>query len=177
MDYLSIQLEVTFDPPQQTFNFSLSGGKSWSSTSTMTATGMGMPPSNSTITTDYHVSGPQKVTVPAGTFDSFNVTMTGYGNPSSAFYSDAVGYLVKTDSPIPGLASSGMSSMELKSFNYQHGSGLVWVVLILVIVAVAVMAVVAALLIMSRKKSRMAPPMPPQAPPFPPQTPPFPPQG
>jgi hypothetical protein len=181
MDYLSIQLNVTYDPPQRMFNFPLSGDQTWSSTSTMTISGMGMPPSSSTITNGYQVSGPQKVTVPAGTFDSFNVTMTGYGNPpsgpSSTYYSDEVGYMVKTDSPIPGLGASGTLAMELKSFNYQHGSVLVWVVLIVVIIVAGAMAMVAALLVISRKKGRVAPPVPPQAPPFPPQTPPFPPQG
>ena len=128
-----------------------------------------MPPTNLTTTTAFQVSGPERIAVPAGTFDSFNVTGTSGGTSSSAFYSDAVGYLVKTDSPIPGLGSSSMSAMELKSYNYQHASGLVWVVLIVVIVIVAVVAVVTALLVISRKKPQMAPPMPPQAPPFPPQ--------
>jgi hypothetical protein len=172
MDYLTVQMEVTFDPPQQVFNFPLSDGKIWSSMSAVTISGMGMPPDNftTTITTNYHVSGSERITVPAGTFDSFNVTGTSSGSSSSVFYSDAVGYLVRTDSSIPGLGSSlNASVMELKSYNYQHKSSLVWVLLIVVIVVVAVMAVVAALLVMSRKKSRMVPPMPPQAPPFPPQ--------
>jgi hypothetical protein len=180
MDYLTIQMEVTFDPPQQVFNFPLSDGKIWSSTSAVTISGMGMPPDNftTTITTNYQGSGPEKITVPAGTFDSFNVTGTSTGASSSVFYSDAVGYLVRTDSSIPSLGSSlNASVMELKSYNYQHNSSLVWVLLIVVIVVVAVMTVVAALLVMSRKKPRTAQQMPPQAPPFPPQTPPLPPQG
>ncbi len=178
MEVLSLQMNITFNPPQQAYNFPLSNGKTWSSTTTMTMTGMGMPPSSTTVTTSFRVSGPERIKVHAGTFDSFNVTGTSSGTSSSAFYSDTVGYIVKTSSySIPGLGSSGMSAMELKSYNYQHGSGLVWVVLIVVIVIAVVVAVAVAMFVMARRAQRMLPPMQPQGPPLPPQTPPSPPQA
>ena len=153
---------ITYQPPFELYRFPLHNGQNWSTTSFTTITYDG----NSTSfnwTQAVTVSGPETIVVPAGTFEAFNETARtmepGHvGWPS--FYSDDVGNEIRAWGSFLGTIPPFL--MELKSYNYQHASGLVWVLLIVVIVVVAVAAVVAALLVISRKKRRMTPPVPPQ---------------
>jgi len=167
MNLLFIHMNITFDPPQQVLDFPLNDGKTWSSTSIMSMWAMDTPPTNTTVTANYFVSGPQRAIVPAGAFDSFNVTETTMGASSSTYYSDQVGYFVKTGfAPTSGLAGYSMSPFELKSYNYQKAGGLVWIVLIAIIVVAVVLAVAVAMIVRSRRKRRMIAQMPLQGPVF-----------
>jgi hypothetical protein len=167
----------TYQPPVELYRFPLQNGQNWSTTSFTTITYDG----NSTSfnwTQAVTISGPETIVVPAGTFEAFNATArtTEPGHIGwPAFYSDEVGNEIRAWGSFLGAIPPFL--MELKSYNYQHGSGFVWIVLILVIVIVIVVAAVTVLFVKSRRKQQAVPPVPPQAPPFPPQTPPYPPQG
>lgn len=177
----------TYDPPQETFQFPLSNGQTWSSTSTRNTT-LGGGHGTTTVTNDFSVSGPTSVTVPAGTFNTFTVTETprGGGSPGRIYYSDSIGYAAKLNGSVMGLSMTLGMDLDLKSFNYQNASmGSLLIILMIVIVLVVIIVAVLFAVMRSRQRRRgvyVPPPssaygQPPQGPYQPPQGPYQPPQG
>jgi hypothetical protein len=177
----------TYNPPQETFQFPLSDGQTWSSTSTHNSTSGGHT-YTTTITNDFSVSGSTSVTVPAGTFNTFTVTETprGGGSPGKIYYSDSIGYAAKLNGSVMGLSLTLGMDLVLKSFKYQNApAGSLLIILIVVIVIVVVVVAILIAVMMSRQRRRgvyVQPPnsaygQPPQGPYQPPQGPYQPPQG
>ena len=148
----AVTVTATYDPPNRDFDFPLSSGKTWSNTMTENMT---ISPGGTylrTSTGDYGVSGPESVTVPAGTFSAYKIQRTEQappGNVSTIYYSDTVGYALKMGSPVPEISAE----LELKSYNYQAKAllgGMLWILNIVIVVVVAV----AALLVVRRRRAR-----------------------
>ncbi len=111
------EMVATFDPPLRSFVFPLFNGETWSSTTLVNVT-VGGTPSSQRLTYDYTVSGPQAVTVPAGTFPAFNVTQQERGVPgnwSAVFYSDAAGFYVRAASPF---MTGDVFNLDLAYYRY-----------------------------------------------------------
>ncbi len=144
----------TYNPPQETFQFPLSNGQTWSSTSTRNTTSGGSHVT-STLTNDFSVSGPTSVTVPAGTFNTFTVTQTprGGGSPGRIYYSDSIGYAAKLNGSVMGLSLTMGMDLDLKSFKYQNAS-MGSLLIILMIVIVLVVVIVAVLFAVMRSRQR-----------------------
>jgi hypothetical protein len=177
----------TYNPPQETFQFPLSNGQTWSSTSTRNTTSGGSHVI-STLTNDFSVSGPTSVTVPAGTFNTFTVTQTprGGGYPGKIYYSDSIGYAAKLNGSVMGLSLTMGMDLDLKSFKYQNASmGSLLIILIIIIVIVVVIVAILFAVMRSRQRRRgvyvqptySAYGQPPPGPYQPPQGPYQPPQG
>ena len=160
---------ITYQPPMELYRFPLQNGQTWSTTSLATRTiDWNVTQRNWTIVVT--VVGPEKVTVPAGTFEAINTTEQTVGSGDAgppSFYSQDVGNEIKFWGSFLGTVPPLL--MELKSYNYQHASGLDWVLIMLAIVIVVVVAAIIALFVRSRRKQQAAPPVSPQTPPFPPQ--------
>jgi len=156
----------TYNPPQETFQFPLSDGQTWSSTSTHNMTSGGHT-YTTTVTNDLSVSGPTSVTVPAGTFNTFMVTETprGGGSPGKIYYSDSIGYAAKLNGSVMGLSLTLGMDLDLKSFKYQSASmGSLLIILIIVIVLVIVIAAVLFAVMRSRQRRRGVYVQPPSSP-------------
>jgi PKD repeat protein len=101
----------TYDPPQKIFTFPLSNGQQWSQTIWENGT------FNLQVTRDYNVTGPTSVTVPAGTFNAFNVTGVERGVPANSttyFYTDVVGFAIRISTPMTGIPFV----MDLQAYSY-----------------------------------------------------------
>ena len=154
-------VEAKYDSPVQDFQFPLSNGQTWSSTSTQIYTSSGFGNGTQVITYDYSVSGPAEYIVPAGTFNAYAMMEepVGVAMPGEIDYSDTVGFAVRINGTALGLNMMGSFLMtqplKLKSYAYFAGSGgtqslLLIIVLIIVLLVVVVIAV---LLLMRRRRA------------------------
>jgi len=151
--------EYLFDRPLDGFHFPLVDGQSWTSFVRETNSGWN-------YFWEFNTSGPETVSVAAGTFSTFVVTgHEGAGTVSKDYYSDTVGFLVKTrglfmGSPLP-------HDMDLQSYGHQNGNNFSWflIVVIIVIVPVGVVVITLVLLNRSQRRALMQPPYRPPAPP------------
>jgi hypothetical protein len=161
----SFSSEYRFDPPLEQFHFPLYDGQGWRQGGREMNYGWN-------YFWSFDVSGPETVSVPAGTFSAFVVNGSRQPeSPSRDYYSDSVGFLVRTRALFLGLPTT--IDLDLQSHGHRGGNSqtfplsvaLAVVIIIAVIVFVLAAFIIPRLLIRARK----APPGPPQAPPFPPQ--------
>jgi hypothetical protein len=160
----ALSSEYRFDPPLEEFHFPLYDGQWWHQSGMETNYG-------SNYFWSFDVSGPETVSVAAGTFSAFIVNGSEQPEPPSRdYFSDSVGFLVKTRGLFLGLPT--IVDLDLRSYGHQTGNPSVFplmvtiVVIIIVFVAVMLMLFIISIL---RSRARKTPPVPPQAPPFPPQ--------
>lgn len=74
------QSEMVYEAPCVDLAWPLEVGKTWTSTCTFTSNGTGMPSEHVTQTTHYNVTREERITVPAGTFDTFVIQATQAGS-------------------------------------------------------------------------------------------------
>jgi len=162
LTYLSS--EYRFDPPIEQFHFPLYDGQWWRQGGRETNYG-------GNYFWSFDVSGPETVSVAAGTFSAFIVNGSEQPEPPSMdYYSDTVGFLVKTRGLFLGLPT--IVDLDLQSYGHQNNNPSVFPIMVtIVVIIIAFVAVMLILFIISilRSRARKTPPMPPQAPPFPPQ--------
>jgi len=160
----ALSSEYRFDPPLEEFHFPLYDGQWWHQGGLETNYG-------SNYFWSFDVSGPETVSVAAGTFSAFIVEGSEQPEPPSRdYYSDSVGFLVRTRGLFLGLPTT--VDLDLVSYGHENGNPSVFpitvTIVIIIIVFVAVMLILFIISIL-RSRARKTPPEPPQAPPFPPQ--------
>jgi len=156
--------EYRFDPPLEQFHFPLYDGQWWRQGGREMNYGWN-------YFWSFNVSGPETVSVPAGTFSAFVVNGSRQPeSPSRDYYSDSVGFLVRTRGLFLGLPTT--VDLDLRSYGHQNGNPSIFpimvTIVVIIIVAVAVMLTLFIIYIW-RSRARKTPPVPSQAPPFPPQ--------
>ena len=156
-------ITVTLDPPAGGLAFPLTNGKTWSDNTTETTMTNPGGTTSRMVHYNYTASGPQKMTVPAGTFDAYAIEMreqTPPYNTTTIYYSDTVGNMLRMTTPLLGAGTQ--LSMELKSYFYAAKAflGGLWWVLVIIVVVVVVVATVA-IMIRRRRKAKLAPPLQP----------------
>jgi hypothetical protein len=154
--------EYRFDPPLEQFHFPLYDGQWWRQGGREMNYGWN-------YFWSFNVSGPETVSVAAGTFSAFIVNGSRQPeSPSRDYYSDSVGFLVKTRGLFLGLPES--FDLNLQSYGHrQDYPNILPIVVSVVVIAVVAFMLTAFIIARSRRKKREAPPMPPQASPFPPR--------
>ncbi len=169
-------LTTTSDPPVPTAVFPLSPGTSWQGSSQVT-TVSGFGSTTTTQSWSGTVTSETSVTVPAGTFTAAVIRTPAAGNPFTLnYYSEAVGWMVKTENY--NGAGALTSSESLTAYKYTGNS----LLLILLVVGVLVVIAAAGVLLLRRRRPPMPQPVPQQQymPPqqdYPPQQPPQGPPG
>lgn len=145
-----------YDPPLEEFHFPLYDGQWWSQYVQEVNWGMG-------YFWRFNVSGPETISVAAGSFSAFRIEGNTPGTTSRDYYSDTVGFLVRTTGLF--ISTQIPIDLDLQSYNYQKdGSTLLLLVLFVIIIA-AVCVTLAAYLIARRQRRALTQPMiPPQAP-------------
>ncbi len=159
----ALSSEYRFNPPLEEFHFPLYDGQWWHQSGMETNYG-------SNYFWSFDVSGPETVSVAAGTFSAFVVNGSRQPeSPSRDYYSDSVGFLVKTRGLFLGLPTT--VDLDLQSYGHQAGNPGISPIMVAVVIIIAVVAVMltAFVVFIWRSRARKAPPIPPQAPPFPPQ--------
>jgi hypothetical protein len=103
---------TTYSPPCRSLRWPLAPGATWSVTCTSTTTSNGQSRTTSTTTT-YAVGGQESVTVPAGTFNAYKVTVDG-GSSTTTEWVDptACAGIVKTSSSSNGQIYTGELQSE-----------------------------------------------------------------
>jgi len=148
--YGSTSWDYRFDPPLEQFRFPLHDGQWWRQYVRDTTFGW-------TYFWSFNVSGPENVSVPAGTFSAFAVNGSEQpGVLSRDYYSDAVGFLVRTRGLFLGTPEP--VDMELKSYGHQKDEPIGAIVAVLVVTAIIVVALIAFIIVRSRRSARMNPP-------------------
>jgi hypothetical protein len=150
--YLSVFVNMTYDPPLNNFDFPLKEGDTWTTTSSTTISMdivSSMFPSSSTsttisTTTDFEVESKETVDVVAGKFSTYKVKATeAYGNTTYTYMSTKSGYMVK--SQLYNSTGTSMGTMNLKSYSYTPASvgdgdlvsdlmDLLWLFILLIII-------------------------------------------
>jgi len=160
----ALSSEYRFDPPLEEFHFPLYDGQWWHQYGRETNYG-------TNYFWSFDVSGPETVSVAAGTFSAFIVNGSEQPEPPSRdYYSDTVGFLVKTRGLFLGLPT--IVDLDLQSYGHQTGNPSVFplmvTIIVIIVVFVAVMLILFLISIL-RSRARKTPPIPPQVPTFPPQ--------
>lgn len=157
---------ATYDPPQPQAEFPLTPGKSWSGTTTVTTT-IGSVSQTTSEPYSGQVIEESTVAVSAGTFTVAKIRTPSSGSPYTInFYSDAAGWLVKSESY--NAFGTLQSTQELTSFKYSGALGTI--LLIVAVLAFVVIVAVVAFLLVRRRRPMM--PQPPYQGPYPPPQPP-----
>ncbi len=177
----TLTITSSYNPPQA-IQWPLTAGEEWNTSTNVTSSVTGSPPTTIYETFTNVVQADQSLTVPAGTFTVTPVKQT--SGPTALeytvyYWSAAAGNYVSQRSFYTSNDTQA-ASIDLQSYSYGGGelsflgvSALYWVVIIIVIVAVVV-----AVVLLRRKKPAAPAPMPPMAPPAqPPQQPPQGPPG
>jgi len=160
---------ATYDPPQPQAEFPLTPGKTWSGTTTVTTT-IGSLSQTTSEPYSGQVLEESTVAVTAGTFTVAKIRTPSSGSPYTIhFYSDAAGWIVKSESY--NAFGALQSTQELTSFKYSGALGTI-LLIVGVLVVVAIVAVVAFLLVRRRRPMMPQPPYQGPYPPYPPQQPP-----
>lgn len=168
---------ISYSPPMRT-EWPLEVGLQWNGSSTTITNPPSGGETEETLNYSAEVESKTSITVPAGTFEAYEirVTMTGTGD-SHAYYAPQVGNEIRIRS---SEAFGSIHPIDLVDYRFQSASeddtdafaGLVdnlWILILIIIVVVVVVAVLA-----MRKRRRPALPveMPPQQPPQEPPPPP-----
>jgi hypothetical protein len=165
--YPSANKYITYSPPVETFRFPLEYGSEWSAAPLIEQKQTSPPSSGSYIAhLNFTVSGPERVDVPAGSFDAYVIDTR---KPtrihiSSFYYSNAVGNAVKIENVSIGFDSYfnyGIfpCQLELNAFTYQENepASLGAVLIPIAIIAVIVVAVVIIVVYVLRRRDRAKP--------------------
>jgi len=155
--------ENRFDPPIEQFHFPLYDGQWWRQGGRETNYGWN-------YFWSFDVSGPETVSVAAGTFSVFIVNGSRQPeSPSRDYYSDSVGFLVRTRGLFLGLPTT--IDLDLQSYGHKNGNPDIFPIMMIAFIIIAVVASVltAFIIFIWQSRASKAPPAPPQAPPFPPQ--------
>ena len=160
LDFQGNGTSIVYDPPAAGLEFPLSQGKTWSWDTvirSVTTENASNTYSNMSSSGDVVVGGVQSVTVPAGTFDVYNITTYPRGsnqNGSVTYYSDKVGNLVMTQGTLFGAPFP--FSMQLKSYKYQSGGQTISSTIIIAGILLAVIIALAVILIVRARRRAKA---------------------
>jgi hypothetical protein len=168
---------ISYHPPVS-YPWPLQVGDEWNGTTTIITQSSQIGDSEETVDYTAEVERLTSITVPAGTYETYEVRLTMQGTDSRNYYAPEVGYDIRVRSS--ELFGSD-SPIELVDFKFGSttpgGAGaldLIWYILIIVIVIVVAVAILTWR--MRRKATAWPMEMPPQQPPEqPPQEPPPPP--
>lgn len=160
----TMSTEYRFDPPLEQFHFPLYDGQWWRQGGREVTHGWN-------YFWSFNVSGPETVTVAAGTFSAFFIEGSEEPEPPSRdYYSDSVGFLVRTRGLFLGLPTT--VDLDLVAYGHENGNPEVFPIMVTIIIVIIVFVVVMLILFLIsawRSRARKAPPMPPQAPSVPPR--------
>ena len=156
--YMSIFVNMTYDPPLNDFDFPIKEGDTWSTTTSITIS-MDMvsslfPSSSSSITisltAEFEVESKETVDVPAGKFATYVIKATeADGNTTYTYMSTKSGYMVK--SRLYNSTGVSMGSMNLKSYSFAAPGGDgdlfseimdLWLFIVLIIVVLVIIGVI-----------------------------------
>lgn len=171
---------ISYDPPVP-YEWPLEVGAEWSGTTTMITESSQLGNSEETVDYTAEVERKRSITVPAGTFETYEikVAMTGIGD-SRNFYAPGVGNDIRTQSSQLLGTDAPIDLVDFKFGSTTPGGpegalDLIWPILIIVVIVVVVAVAILAWR-MRRKPAAWPIEMPPQQPAQqPPQVPPPPP--
>jgi hypothetical protein len=189
--FVDFYMNISYDPPQDQFDFPIKTDDTWSSTSTVTSSltiVSSMLPTNSTettviLTTEFECESKEMVSVPAGDFQSYKIKMTEEdGNYTYTYMSTRTGYMTKMQMFESTGASLG--NINLKSYSYTPpvtGNGddpfkaimdYLWLIVLIIVIVVIVVIVLIAMSKRSKKEQTPPPGQEPSSEPEEPQAPP-----